>query len=76
MVAALWACSWIPKLTYVIEMLLRRVWIGSNPEDHLIPTPCCGLGHLPVDQVAQNSIQPGLKPTASLTGSELPVPGI
>jgi len=30
-------------------------------KDHLVPTPSCRQGHLPLDQVAQSPIQPGLE---------------
>jgi len=37
------------------------VWVGRNFKDHLVPSPCHEQGHLPLDQVAQSSIQPGLE---------------
>jgi len=37
------------------------VSIGRDLKDHLIPTPCHEQGHLPLHQVAQSSIQPGLE---------------
>lgn len=37
------------------------VWIGRYHEDCLVPTLCHGLGHLPLDQVVQSPIQPGLE---------------
>jgi len=33
--------------------LNRVVWVGRDLKAHLIPTPCHGQGHLPLDQVAQ-----------------------
>lgn len=62
-VVALWACLWIPRLAYVMEIHLRMVWVGRNLEDHLVPTPGCGKGRIPL---AQSPIQPGLEPTDSL----------
>jgi len=37
------------------------VRVGRDLKDHLVPTPCHEQGHLPLDQVAQSSIQPGLE---------------
>jgi len=37
------------------------VWVGRELKDHLVPNPCRKQGHLPLDQVAQSSIQPGLE---------------
>jgi len=37
------------------------VWVGRHLKAHLVPTPCHEQGHLPPDQVAQSSIQPGLE---------------
>jgi len=33
------------------------VWDERDLEDHLVPTPCHGQGHLPLDQVAQSSVE-------------------
>lgn len=39
----------------------RMVWIGKELKDHLVPTPCHGLGHLSLSQVDQSPIQhPGM----------------
>jgi len=35
------------------------VTVGRDLKDHLVPNPCHEQGHLPLDQVAQSSIQPG-----------------
>ena len=35
------------------------VWVRRDLKDHLVPTPCHGQGHLPLDQLAQSPIQPG-----------------
>ena len=35
------------------------VWVGRDLKDHLVPTPCHGQKHLPLDQVAQSPSQPG-----------------
>lgn len=35
------------------------VWAERDHEDCLVPTLCHGLGYLPLDQVAQSSIQAG-----------------
>lgn len=37
------------------------VWVGKDLKEHLVPNPCCGLGHLSLDLVAQSFIQHGLK---------------
>ena len=37
------------------------IWVGKNIKDHLVPFPCYREGHLPLDQVAQSLIQPGLE---------------
>ena len=29
----------------------RIVWVGRNPYDHLVPTPCYRQGHLPLDHL-------------------------
>jgi len=38
----------------------RMVWVGMDLKDHLVPSPCHEQGHLPLDRVAQSSIQPGV----------------
>jgi len=30
------------------------IWIGRDLKDLLIPTPCCGQGHLPPAQVVHS----------------------
>lgn len=45
------------------------IWVGRNLKDHLVPTPCQGDGHLPLDQVPQSSIHP-------LSGMRHPQPSI
>jgi len=55
------------------------VWVGRDLKDHLVPTPCPGQGHLPLDQVAQSRIQPGLESfqgggSHSFFGQPVPVP--
>ncbi|EOA97032.1 hypothetical protein Anapl_17450, partial [Anas platyrhynchos] len=55
------------------------VWVGRDLKDHPVPPPCHGLGHLPLDQVAQSPIQPGLEHlqgwgTHSFSGQPVPVP--
>jgi len=58
----------------------RMVWVGRYLKDHLVPTPSChGQGHLPPDQAAQSSIQPGLEHcqeggSHSFSGQPVPVP--
>jgi len=37
------------------------VWVRRDLKDHLVPTPCHGQGHFPLDQVAQSLIQPSLE---------------
>jgi len=37
------------------------VWVGRDLKGHFIPTPLHGQGHLPLDQVAQSLVQPGLE---------------
>jgi len=37
------------------------VRVGRDLKDHPVPTPCHEKGYLPLDQVAQSSIQPGLE---------------
>lgn len=36
----------------------RLVWVGRNLKAHLVPPPCYGQGHLPLDQVDPNFVQP------------------
>lgn len=36
----------------------RVVWAGRHLQDHPVPNPCCGQGHLPADQAAPSLIQP------------------
>jgi len=55
-------------------------WVGRDLIDHLVPTPLCHRqGHLPLDQVAQSLIQPGLEHcqgggSHSFSGQPAPVP--
>ena len=56
----------------------RMVWVGRGLYDHPVPTPCYRQGHLPLDQVAQSPIQPGLEcfqggGIHNLTGQPVPV---
>jgi len=37
------------------------VWVGRDLEGRVVPTSCCRQGHLPLNQVAQSPIQPGLQ---------------
>ncbi|GAB0192649.1 cAMP-dependent protein kinase inhibitor alpha [Grus japonensis] len=37
------------------------VWVGRDLKDHLVPTPCHGQGHPPLDHIAQSLIRPGLE---------------
>ena len=37
------------------------VWVGRELKDLLVPTPCHGQGHLPLDQAAESPVQPGLE---------------
>lgn len=39
----------------------RMDWVGRVLKDHLVPTPCHAHGPLPLNQVAQSLIRPGLK---------------
>ena len=39
----------------------RIVWVGRDLKDHLAQPPCKEQGHLPLDQVAQSPVHPGLK---------------
>jgi len=55
------------------------VRVGRDLKDHLVPTPCRGQGHVPLDQVAQSSIQPGLEHFQgggihNFSGQPVPVP--
>lgn len=36
------------------------VWFGKDLKDHPVLTPCHGHRHLPLEQVAQSTNQPGL----------------
>lgn len=38
-------------------------WVGKDLKDHLVSTPCHRQGHLPLYQIAQGLIQPGLGET-------------
>jgi len=54
-------------------------WIGTDLKDYLVPTPCHGQGHLPLDQVSQSPMQPGLEHFQgggihSFSGQPVPVP--
>ena len=56
----------------------RMVWVGKDLKDHLVPPPCHGQGHLPLAQVAQSPVQPGLEPfqgggSHSFSGQPVPV---
>jgi len=37
------------------------VWVERDLKDLLVPIPCHGQGHLPLDQVTQSPIQHGLE---------------
>lgn len=37
------------------------VRVGSDLKNHLVPNPCYGQGYLPLAQVTQSPIQPGLE---------------
>ena len=39
----------------------RMVWVGRDLTDIWFQPPCHGQGHLPLEQGAQSSIQPGLE---------------
>jgi len=63
-------------LRVFIESQNGKGWKG--PKDHLVPSPCREQGHLPLDQVAQSSIQPGLEHcqgggSHSFSGQPVPV---
>ena len=40
-------------------------WVGKDPKDHQVPTPCHRQGHQPpdlvLDQIAHSPIQAGLE---------------
>jgi len=55
------------------------VWVGMNLKDHLVPIPLSWAGHLPLDQVAQSPIQPGIEKfqegvICTFSGQPIPVP--
>ena len=55
------------------------VWVGRDLQDHVVPTPCCRQGHLPLDQVAHSPVQSGLecfqgRGIHNHTGQPVPVP--
>lgn len=57
----------------------RTVWVGSDLKDHLVPIPCHGQRHPPLDQVAQSPIQPTLERSQgwgvhNFSGQHAPVP--
>ena len=37
------------------------VWVEKDFKDHLVQLPCHVQGHLPLDQVAQSPVIPGLE---------------
>ena len=54
------------------------VWVGKDLKDHLVPIPCPGQGHLPLDQVVPNPVQRGLEHfqgwgTHNFSGQPVPV---
>ena len=54
-------------------------WVGRDLKDLPVPLPCHGQGHLPLDQVVQSPIQPGLEHcqggvSPSVSGQFVPVP--
>jgi len=49
------------KYVLTVSWNRRMVWVGRDLIDLLDPTLCHGQGHLPLDQVAQSPIQPGLE---------------
>ena len=53
-----WFCSFIFHLNIWTH---RTVCVAKKLIDHLVALPCHGQGHLPLDQVAQRPIQPGLE---------------
>lgn len=50
-----WQVTWGRGLTQ---------WFGLEGtfKNHLVPTPCRGQGRLPLDQLSQSPVQPGLEP--------------
>lgn len=51
--------------------------VGGDIKDHLMPIPCCGQGFHPLDQAAQDSIQPRTSPGmghSQLLWQPMPVP--
>ena len=55
------------------------IWVGRDIVDHLAPTLHHGQGHLPLDQVAQSPVQPGLEHFQGgdiliFSGQHVPVP--
>ncbi|KAK4821804.1 hypothetical protein QYF61_003833 [Mycteria americana] len=57
----------------------RMIWVAKDLKDHLVPTPCHGQGQLPLDQVAQSPMQPGLEHFQgwgihNFSGQSVPVP--
>ena len=62
----------------LISQNYRTVWVGRDLKAHLVPTPLPWTGTLPLDQVAQSLVQPGLEHCqggGSLSVSGQPVPG-
>lgn len=45
----------------VLEQNYRMGWAGKDLKDHLIPNPCHGQGHPPLNQVTQSPMQPGFE---------------
>lgn len=45
----------------VVEHNHRVVWVGRGVEEYLVPTPCRGQEHLPLDQVVPGPVQPCLE---------------
>lgn len=43
------------------DLCNQAVWVGRDLYVHLVPTPCCRQRLLPLYQVAQNSLLPGLE---------------
>lgn len=43
-------------------------------KDHLVPTPCHGQEHFPLDQIAQGLTQPGFEDFQGWGIHELPYP--
>lgn len=46
---------------YQIAMESQHILSLKDLKKHLVPTPCHGQKHLPLDQVAQIPVQPGLE---------------